>query len=368
MAAGTRAAAAKLRYVDHTERVLHLATCIALSGHGEAVAAMTTMARAFRADAALWAVHKAYQGPSGRTHLMHAARTGNEARAAFLLAQGASASQATKLGCEALMCASEGGHLRLARLLVDLGRAPLDAAKAGDGMTALMYACSSGRLEVARFLVERGASRSATTSSGATALTLATFGSHFQVVALLARHGTAEGYCCLTVEASAGGQLCLVRCLVEEWGAAANAARPPDGATALTAASELGHLETVRYLVEHGGAAVDAARASDGSTALTLACENGDIPVARCLLEQGHADANLARADGRTPLMLASAAGNLPHLVPLGPLAGYPQVTHLVSLLLEHFADKKALDNAGNRASSFARAYPFCRRVRKLLV
>ncbi len=131
MAAGTRGAAAKARYVDHTERVLHLATCIALSGHGEAVAAMTTMARAFRADAALWAVHQAYQGPRGRTFLMHAAHTGNEARAAFLLAQGASAGQATKRGCTALMLASKGGSLGLVRLLVGLGGAPLDAATDG---------------------------------------------------------------------------------------------------------------------------------------------------------------------------------------------------------------------------------------------
>jgi hypothetical protein len=79
----TRAAA---KYEAHVERVLLIALGLALSGYGEAVAGMTGMARAFRADVTLWNVHKAYRGPAGgRTLLMHAAGVGDVARARFLL-------------------------------------------------------------------------------------------------------------------------------------------------------------------------------------------------------------------------------------------------------------------------------------------
>ena len=76
-------------YKEHVEDVLKIATGLALSGYGEAVGQMTGMARVFRADAPLWAVHKAHKGPRGRTRLMYAAWTGDVERARFLLERGA---------------------------------------------------------------------------------------------------------------------------------------------------------------------------------------------------------------------------------------------------------------------------------------
>ena len=43
---------------EHTERVLQIATCMAMAGFGEAVACMVGMARTFYGDEVLWAVHK----------------------------------------------------------------------------------------------------------------------------------------------------------------------------------------------------------------------------------------------------------------------------------------------------------------------
>ena len=81
---------AAVAYEDHVERVLLIALGLALGGYGEAVAGMTGMARAFRADETLWTVHKAYKGQAGgQTLLMHAARKGDVARARFLLERGA---------------------------------------------------------------------------------------------------------------------------------------------------------------------------------------------------------------------------------------------------------------------------------------
>jgi hypothetical protein len=71
-------------YQEHVEDVLKIATGLALSGYGEAVGQMTGMARAFRTDVPLWAVHKAHRGPRGRTRLMYAARSGDRrARASW---------------------------------------------------------------------------------------------------------------------------------------------------------------------------------------------------------------------------------------------------------------------------------------------
>ncbi len=90
MAMTTRAATRAAHVQDHTERVLQIATCMAMAGFGEAVACMVRMARAFYGDEVLWAVHKGYKGAQReRTYLMHAAWTGNLARLRFLLARGA---------------------------------------------------------------------------------------------------------------------------------------------------------------------------------------------------------------------------------------------------------------------------------------
>ncbi len=148
----TRAAAKAAAYETHVERVLLIALGLALSGYGEAVTAMTGMARAFRADVTLWNVHKAYKGPAGgRTLLMHAARTGDVARARFLLERGAAIGEGNKKGSTALMCASDIGHLDCMRFLVEHGVAAVNAARTLDGMTALMFASQNGHLECVPF-------------------------------------------------------------------------------------------------------------------------------------------------------------------------------------------------------------------------
>ena len=102
---------------EHTERVLQIATCMAMAGFGEAVARMVRMARAFYWDKVLWAVHKDHKGARRRTYLMHAAWTGNLARVGFLLARRSAVDEGNKWGTTALMCASEAGHVETARCL-----------------------------------------------------------------------------------------------------------------------------------------------------------------------------------------------------------------------------------------------------------
>ncbi len=60
-----------------------------------------------------------------------------------------------------------------------------------------------------------------------------------------------------------------------------------DGMTALFLAARNGHLEIVRMLVEQGGAAVDAAMTDHGFTALMLASAAGELETVRLLLLLG---------------------------------------------------------------------------------
>ena len=116
---------------------------------------MTGMARAFRADVPLWAVHKAHRGPQGRTRLMYAAWKGDPERARFLLERGAAVDTVNNKGNSALMLACQRGKLKTARLLVELGGAAVNAT-GPIGVTALMFSCQHGHLDTVRCLVERG--------------------------------------------------------------------------------------------------------------------------------------------------------------------------------------------------------------------
>ena len=110
---------------------------------------------------------------------MYAAKTGNVARARFLLDRGAIIDACTHFNKDkrancgtALMFASRKNHVDVVRLLIERG-ANLNAARIGDGMTALMIASLFGHLDVARLLVENGANVNACSDEEVTALMIA---------------------------------------------------------------------------------------------------------------------------------------------------------------------------------------------------
>lgn len=155
-------------YAEHVERVLKIATGLALSGQSGTVAQMTGLARAFYSDKTLCRINRDSSGPRGRTRLMHAARTGNAARAAFLLQCGASPRAVTKGGQTALHLAAPHskhstlctpGHLALVPMLVQ-GGADVNAVDE-EGYTPLLLAANPQsvviNLEMVRVLVENGA-------------------------------------------------------------------------------------------------------------------------------------------------------------------------------------------------------------------
>ena len=239
MAMATRAAKRAALLEDYTERLLQVATCMAMCGFGEAVGGLTGMARAFYGDAVLWAVHKGHRGPRGRTRLMYAAMVKDVARARFLLAQGAAVDVVDANLATALMYACEAGALEVAHCLVERG-ASVNAVRGGGGQTALMYACENGHPEVARCLLAHGADvHAARTDYGKTALMLACEFGHLEIV----------------------------QCLVEH-GANVNAAMKR-GMTALMWACYKGHAKVVRLLLQRG--ADPQLQTDGGSTAHSYA-------------------------------------------------------------------------------------------------
>ena len=330
-AAAASPLAAQLR-AAHMERLLRVATCVAVSGHGAALAPLLASARAFYADAQLWAVLARLPGPGGRTRLMCAAGAGNEARAQFLLERGADVNDADAEGRTALMYASRvggwrpfchfccdqaggAGRLPVVQVLVRWGAA-LNAVDSKEGQTALIYASEDLRTAaVARFLIASGADVNIASSTDLTALMCACQVGAFDVVHDLVERGadvnaaadyvdiedcdTALCYAC------SYGHVAIVRFLVE---GVANVHAESSSGTPLMYACRRGRLEVARYLVMEGGVAVNAV-SSAGYTALMVACQCGELETAEFLVEAG-ANVSASTPAGTTALVLASEEGN----------------------------------------------------------
>lgn len=104
----------------------------------------------------------------------------------------------------------------------------------------------------------------------------------------------------------------------------------------LVRAARNGNLEIVKLLVEHG-ATIDIGKDRGERTPLIEAAGQGHVEVVKFLLAKG-ADVN-ARGTGVTPLLLASAWGNLP--------AGPPgDKTKTIDVLLENGADVNVQDES----------------------
>ena len=150
------------------------------------------------------------------------------------------------------------GDVSVVRLFIATG---MDIhARDADGMTALMWAAREGHVEVVRILVEQwvaAADAQAQDDDGTTVL----------------------------MWAARGGDVEMVRFLLEN-GANINA-RNNNGITALMFAAAVGHVEVVRILVEQWVAEAGAqAQDADGSTALMWAARGGDVEMVRFLLDR----------------------------------------------------------------------------------
>ena len=161
-------------------------------------------------------------------------------------------SQSVDNASSPLHLASRGGHVDLARMLIERG-ADVSAQKE-DGSTALHLASENGYVDLSRMLIERGADISAQNEDGLTALHLASRHGHIDLTRMLVEHG------------------------------ADVSAQNEDGSTTLHLALENGHVDLAWMLVECG--ADVSARDRGGSTALHLASRYVHVGLAGMLAQR----------------------------------------------------------------------------------
>lgn len=137
------------------------------------VASLTASVGAARLLIERGAALDAREETNGLTPLMVACHTGDVGMAALLLDRGADPTLRNTRGLTPLMIAcciknaSEADHVAVIRLILQCGRAPVDATES-RGLTALWLACTTGFHERARVLLLEGlADHSLLTHAGA---------------------------------------------------------------------------------------------------------------------------------------------------------------------------------------------------------
>ena len=101
-----------------------------------------------------------YEKPSVGNTSLHLAAEHGHCDILVQLVKSADASQLNRFGCLSftpLMYAVQAGHMKIAKLLLDLG-ADINACDVeSSGNTALHIACETGRVDMVHFLLENGA-------------------------------------------------------------------------------------------------------------------------------------------------------------------------------------------------------------------
>ena len=116
---------------------------------------------------------------------LHQALQGGHVDIARMLVERGTDVSAQKDGSTALHWASENGHVDLGRMLIERGVDVSTQEK--DGSTALHLASRNGHVDLARMLIERGADVSAQNKYGLTALHLASRYGHVDLARMLER-------------------------------------------------------------------------------------------------------------------------------------------------------------------------------------
>lgn len=302
--------------------------------------------RILQEDASLARIHLS---STGATALHVAAARGDETMANVLI-EHAAVDAATTNGMTALHMACSANHVDLANILLNASAATEASTRSGE--TALHLAVANGAKDAARLLLQRGSDVNAVTSSDGTLTPLLLAAMRLgdaaasEMAQLLLEHGasasaaTTDGVTALEIAVRRGASD-LVRVLLAQGADAAQAlavsapevgggqpdgqpdgspdGSPPaeDGASRDAASRSLLHLAVergyavvARQLLDHR-ADPDAATLEEGVTPLLLAVSRSDAAMIALLLRHGASVDKGFRFSGETPLILSCMRGDV---------------------------------------------------------
>lgn len=288
------------------------------------------------------------QSGDGTSALMNAAVYGNLEIAKALIEVGAEIDLKKSNGETALVGAIQYGHLPMVELLLSKGAdanvVKLGTFKNGAGFTPLMYVAQHGFKgamgdwsALTSILLKYGAKTELMRANGDSALTIAKWHGHDEIVALLSRAGARDEtyYTTLSndealVKAAMIGDLAKIKVLVAQ-SANVNYRDKNSGVTPLATAVYYGNLDIVRTLVGNGadvnhrpwGLKEQRIASSSvtfkerellrtiarGDTALIIAAQKNSIEIASYLIEKG-ARISVANRKKETPSLIVVRNGN----------------------------------------------------------
>jgi ankyrin repeat protein len=260
------------------------------------------------------------------TPLHLAAERGSAAIVKALLGAGAVVDARTSTGATPLMLAAAAGDTAAIAALVDKG-ADVNAAERDRLQTPLIFAAANNRLDAVKLFIARGANPNAATK-------LTDLGA-------LSRNGQNPDGRNLAVKPETRARTTPPRILVpgvERQHLFNEQVAWQGGMTPLLYAARQGHVEVAKALID-AGVDVNQRKGGDHASALLVAAVNGQFDLAAVLLERG-ANPNLIAENGVGPLY---AAINLMW----APRAGYPQPRAHVNQKLSYLDIMKRLLEAG---------------------
>ena len=161
-----------------------------------------------------------------------------------------------EVGEEGLLAAVREGDAGLCTLYLDAG-VPIDCVTA-KGSTPLLISCHGGHLQIARLLLDRGSNAiDEKNNTGYTPLLISCWGGHLEIASLLLDRGSNA---------------------IDE--------KNHTGYTPLLISCCNGHLEIARLLLDRGSNAIDE-KDDEGDTPLLVSCSNGHLEIIRLLLDRG---------------------------------------------------------------------------------
>ncbi len=228
------------------------------------------------------------------TSLILAVKKGDADRVRTLLFAHVDPDEKNYAGITPMTIAGEKGNMEVIRLLVERGKADLNAPSS-YGVTPLIAAAAAGKAEAVAYLLKHGADASAKDDLGKTALLYASGQNQAKMVANLAE-------------------------------ANQPVVNLPDntGNTPLLYSAQKGFTNNVKALLANG-AKPDYRNPASGLSAMATAAAEGHVTIIR-LLAKNKADVNLPDLSGRTPIFYAVENNQLRALRTLLILGADPNV------------------------------------------